>query len=804
VTRGRRIALLVAVTLVALPAGVILALQVALARGVFTDRVDAALERALARAVSHDAIAIRVSLRPRITLTGARIANVEGGSQPEFARIGRLEVTLAMAPLLTGRVDLASLRLSDAEIILERGADGRPNWIFGAGGGTGGGIAIDEIRIESSRLLIPSGPVREVTIASLDLERDGPGEPLAMRGRIALDGEALDITARIGPEADEILPIDAAIRGRGLRLALRGAVPRATANPGWSLRLEAAASRDAAQRLAARAGHPIPSLAIEHLAARLGPGEPWPSVSDLTLRLSPFSASAWLPGLEITRAELRAGDLGLPAMLSVQGRRADADIGLTASLPSPRRLLEAATNEPLPVEALLTAGRARLAVSGAIAPGIPIGEAVLAARLAAPDLAALGPLFGTPLPRLRDIDAEAQLSGLFTRDLRLDRLSLSAAGIEQATGDLAIAFAPRLAVTGALAARHLDLDRLAGSSAAARSRASVRAIPEITLPLATLRDFDARVSLAATSLVMAGISWRDANATITLEQGRLLAEPLAATMPGGALAGRLLVESAADPPRIVMRIDSRGRGLDLAAMRRAFGVPLGFDGQAELALDLAARGATTRALAATLTGEVGIAMVGGRFTGATALRIGPELARALLPGGTPADGLALRCLAIRLTAEDGLARSEALLMEGGFGRIDGTLALNLREETLAARLLPDIRVMGVTVRAPVTVGGTLAQPRLGVEPGAAVARVIGDTVANRLWRSSTIEYLRGAAGNAPPGGDCAGALRLARLGRSGPVPESAPAPIPLVPRELQGTAQDVVRGIGGLLGGRRR
>lgn len=803
-TGGRRIALLLAALLLALPAGAIVALQLALARGIFTDRVDSALERALSRAVSHEAIAVRISLRPRITLTGARIANIDGGSRPDFARIGRLEVTLAIAPLLAGRVEIASLRLSDAEIILERDAAGRPNWTFGAGGEAGrGGIALDNVRIESSRLLIPAGPVREVTIAALDLERGGSGEPLVARGRIALDGEAFDVAARIGPEAQDALPLDVTIRGSGLRLALQGAVPRATATPGWSLALEAAASRDAVQRLAARAGRPVPPLAIERLAARLGPGEPWPSIADLELRLSPFDATAWLPGLQVARAELRAAGLDSPAMLSAQGRRGATDLGLTASLPSPRRLLDAAAQEALPVEAVLTSGRARLALSGDVAPGAAIGEAVFAARLDAPDFAALGPLFGARLPHLRDMTAEARLSGLFSRGLSLDRLTLSAAGIEHATGNLAIAFAPRLTFTGTLAARRLDLDALAGTTTA-QPRAPGRAIPDIALPLATLRAFDARLALAANTLVAGGVTWREASATIALDRGRLLAEPFAATMPGGPLAGRLLLEAAADPPRMALRLDSRGRGLDLAAMRRAFGVPLGFEGQAELALDLTARGATTRALAATLTGDLGIAMLGGRFTGATALRIGPDLARALLPGGTPADGLALRCFAIRLTAEDGLARSDALLMEGGFGRIDGTLALNLRDETLAARLLADIRVMGITVRAPVAIGGTLAQPRVGVEPGAAMARVIGDTVANRLWRSSTIEHLRGVAGSAPPGGDCADALRLARLGRAGPVPEAAPAPIPLVPRELQGTAQDVVRGIGGLLGGRRR
>ena len=159
-------------------------------------------------------------------------------------------------------------------------------------------------------------------------------------------------------------------------------------------------------------------------------------------------------------------------------------------------------------------------------------------------------------------------------------------------------------------------------------------------------------------------------------------------------------------------------------------------------------------------------------------------------------------------------RSQALLLEGGFGRIDGDLAVNLRDETLAARLLPDIQVLGgVTLRTPIGIGGTLTAPRVGVEPGAALAQ----------WPPMPSPTGSGAAARWP--GSVARArpiaqaqLRLARLGQEGRLPVAAPALVPLVPRELQGAArevqgvvrevqgaaQDVLRGIGGLFGGGRR
>jgi uncharacterized protein involved in outer membrane biogenesis len=339
---------------------------------------------------------------------------------------------------------------------------------------------------------------------------------------------------------------------------------------------------------------------------------------------------------------------------------------------------------------------------------------------------------------------------------------------------------------------------------APRGRSATRLIQPSPLPVATLRGMDAALTLSAATLRASGTDWRDASATVALAHGRLTIDPFVVTTPGGVVGGRLAIDAAGALPTAALRLESRGRGLDLVALRRAFGVPAGFEGQAEVVLDLRGQGATLQALAATASGEGGVAMVGGRFSGATALSVGPDLAPALFPRGTPQGGVGLRCVALRMSAEDGLAQSKALLAEGEFGRIDGSLAVNLRTEALAARLLPDVRLMGLAVRTPVTVGGTLAEPRVGVEPGAAVAQMVGDAVANRLWRSSAVAFLRGASGAAPPGGDCASALPLARLGRPGSIPAPAPVPIPLVPREVQGVAQDVVRGIGGLLGGFRR
>jgi uncharacterized protein involved in outer membrane biogenesis len=324
-------------------------------------------------------------------------------------------------------------------------------------------------------------------------------------------------------------------------------------------------------------------------------------------------------------------------------------------------------------------------------------------------------------------------------------------------------------------------------------------IPDIPLPLAMARVFRGRLDLAADHLIVGGTDWRAMRGRLALADGSARLTDFAAVTPGGPVRGEATLDAAATPPAVALALRSEGEGLDLAALRRARQEAAGIEGRAQIRIEVRGQGATTRAVAATLTGEAGVALVEGRLSQAGLLRLGPDLLGLLLPGA-PQDGLDLRCLAVRMSAEDGMARTSALLVETSAGRIEGVAAVNLATEGLAARLLPDVTLFGVRVRAPVGIGGTLAAPRVGVEPGRALTQVIGDTVANRLWRDPTVEWLRGRAGGTTPAGDCATQLRIARFGADGPVP-AAPRIVPGVPRELQGTAQDVLRGLGDLLGG---
>ena len=76
---------------------------------------------------------IHLSLSPRPTLVAEDLsfANMPGGARPEMVTAKRLEIALDVMPLITSRrISVARLRLQGADLLLEIGRDGKPNWQF--------------------------------------------------------------------------------------------------------------------------------------------------------------------------------------------------------------------------------------------------------------------------------------------------------------------------------------------------------------------------------------------------------------------------------------------------------------------------------------------------------------------------------------------------------------------------------------------------------------------------------------------------------------------------------------------------
>ncbi len=85
------------------------------------------------RALAIDGeISVAILPSPKVTVAGARLANLESASTPDMVRVGALDLSLALGPLISGDLEITSLTLVEPVIELERLADGRRNWAFDA------------------------------------------------------------------------------------------------------------------------------------------------------------------------------------------------------------------------------------------------------------------------------------------------------------------------------------------------------------------------------------------------------------------------------------------------------------------------------------------------------------------------------------------------------------------------------------------------------------------------------------------------------------------------------------------------
>jgi autotransporter translocation and assembly factor TamB len=84
------------------------------------DKISATLEEGLKRDVAVGRVSIRPSIPPRIIVRDIRIANLPGAASPEFARIGRIDVTGIVRSIVEGRIDLGTIRIRDVSVSIEK------------------------------------------------------------------------------------------------------------------------------------------------------------------------------------------------------------------------------------------------------------------------------------------------------------------------------------------------------------------------------------------------------------------------------------------------------------------------------------------------------------------------------------------------------------------------------------------------------------------------------------------------------------------------------------------------------------
>ena len=728
------------VVLIATGAGVL-----AFGQDAIKARIASAVQRRTGRAL---VIAGPLSIRPGLSLAfsaeDVSLANLPGGSRPDMARASRVEARVAWLPLLGGTVEVERVALVRPDILLERTADGTPNWRFeparpAAQSGAVGSNA-PRMNVQWRKLEVRDGVLAwlggRVAVPRLSLAPISNAAPVQVDGDLSVPGADLHVAGEVG--ATTRLTFENA----WVHASLIGTVARLRDFAGYDLAL-AAAAPDLAQ-FSGVVGLALPGLRDIGLSARIADRDGTaPDVTDLKLHAgaSDFAASGTAP-LHIESLDVGAPSLRLPLAARLAGSLAGMPLQATATLGAPAVLF--APSGAFPIDIAADAAGGTLSATGRIAnPGALSGLDV-AVTANVPDLAALSPLAGRRLPALSGVVVTGHLAdgaGGFAHGVALRHLALKAAAGDLA-GDAAMTFGSRPALEAQLTSDRLDIDALlaawrqpapAGpppsatpppSSQAPPSEApSVRVIPDLKLPLPDLDRADLDLRLSVAILHLAGIDLHDYGGRLLLSHGVLTVDPFGVGIADGRLEATAHAEAdGAAPP---LSITVHGAGVALKPLLAAVGISDDVAATGDLVAVLNGRGTTLREVAGSLDGRASLALADGEIDNATlAAWVGGVLRAAHVPAEFGTGKTSIRCLALDLEAARGDVAVATLLLDTSRVTVQGSGDVNLGDERLGLRFRPVLRFGGNNVAVPVRVGGTLREPKVGVDAGGALGSLL--------------------------------------------------------------------------------
>ncbi|OIO72390.1 MAG: hypothetical protein AUJ57_05825 [Zetaproteobacteria bacterium CG1_02_53_45] len=213
----------------------------------YKTRIEQTVEDATGRKLSIGNI--KASLFPWIgvELENVHLANRQGFSEHDFASVQKLNVKLALMPLLSKNIEIKTFEVGTPKIYLERHADGETNWgdlvsaqpaaaepgeIKAADQEASASPALAALQAESLNLTAgevtwvdgEADPVvlAELNVALSDVQLE---RPVAVKLSGILSGNAFELDANVGPIGDParldpvLLPIQGHVKAANLRLS---------------------------------------------------------------------------------------------------------------------------------------------------------------------------------------------------------------------------------------------------------------------------------------------------------------------------------------------------------------------------------------------------------------------------------------------------------------------------------------------------------------------------------------------------------------------------------------------------------
>ena len=730
-------------------------------KSVYKNQIENAATNALQRDVTL-AGDVKISVFPRISASVERVsvANPDGFATPNMIEAGALRGSVKWMPLLSRRVDVQEIAFVDADVFLQRKADGNTNWEFASSKeaspppeGTNGSFdaGIESAILKNASLTFQDDQSGETyKLSELDLEASlrGMDQPLSATasGRFQEQAFTIDIWLDAPEALTRNLPAQARLDLASdlANIKYDGSVQLGDA-PSLNGTFETVVADLAALTQQFELDVPARSaLGRLQVAGKASGALDSPSLTELKLTHDSDLLSASYEG-----------------SVSLNG---DGTVAGTLSIASDRMrdLLSAAAIELAPGDTLQT-----FAVSGT---------------------------------------ANGTFKSVMVNNLNLSLDALRGTG--QAGIDVS-ATTPRM--IGDLSVPALDLTPFMGEPDPEKTNQGIQPWSDETLELSGLKSVNANLSLEVGSLTIGDVELTDAVMDVDLTDGLLTADLSQFKAFSGLWLGKLTVDARPATPKV--GFDMQGQNVAIANL---LGTLAGFDsltGTGQFKVSAQSSGTSIDAIMQAIDGEVSTSLSDGVVKGlnvAALVRSASSLKQAIATGSIQElnFGEALSQNAETdfssfntvLKVNDGVANVDVMKLLSPILGVDGTGQINLAGQSMDLRLATSVdksaqgqgsvvQLNGIPV--PIRISGAWTNPKVTPD-------LSGVSSAFKAELGSRVLEELGVSNSAGSGSteDVIGGL----LGIKKPDPE---APTDDAPAET--SAEDVaIKALGGLLNNRKK
>ena len=710
-----------------------------------------------------------IGFTPSLVIEDVSFRNVSWGSRPELAKIRRLEVQVAVLPLIRRVILFKRLILIEPDILIETNRAGKSNLEFeivkkreaeksvekapAYGKSILSSLTFKEVRIEKGRFTYngrPSG--RTYTVA---LERAtasaGPDGSVALKLDGGYNSKPFRVNATLGPvtaltDLDKAWPVKLTSNIAGSTVVIDGVAKDPINGKGLNITVTGN-GRSIPEVLKLFNITYIPELGPFDVSAKLTDPDGRLGLRDIDLKVgnealtrARFTGSIRDllkgKGLAIT---VTGNGRSIPELLKRYNITYVPDLGpfeVSAKLTDPDGRL-GLTDIDLKVgdEAL-----AKARFTGLVKDITAIKGMNLNCDIRGKDIANLKKITGKPMPLNGPFFVSGNAVALSAKSYKVSDLKASIQE-DDLNGSLEINLAgkkPR--ITADLSSQKFDLRPLLSKKgnktgepekdAAQLTARRGKVFSDNPLPLKVFTKINAEIELKAKQLLLPLFFLSDTTAHMVLEDGHLTVTPLKLVVGGGTLDGHfdLHVQGNTAQVATALKIDR----YELGSMLEKQGIYDSLHGNMDMELDLKSRGNSIAELMSGLNGKTLMVMGGGSINQKAIKLLGTDLSSGLLQLLNPLKKnekyTKINCFAGGFDINNGLAQSNALVLDTSQASVVGYGKIDLKTEEIDLSLKPSPKKgVGINGLAKFSLSfgeltktlklkGTLSKPSITIDP----------------------------------------------------------------------------------------